>query len=123
MTHWLPTTWPPMKPFREHSISPMVQILLLYLHGIMVTDNSTNNPVSWAWDFGDGNTDTVQSPTYVYGVSGTYNACLIATNMCGLADTMCQTVVVCIPTTADFQSTNSSYNVVDFTDMSVLATS
>lgn len=90
---------------------------------VTFTDNSTNTTTSWAWDFGDGNTATTQSPTHVYAASGTYSACLIAANACGLADTICQTVTVCIPTTADFQSNNSSFNVVDFTDMSVLATS
>jgi PKD repeat protein len=90
---------------------------------VTFTDNSTNVPVSWAWDFGDGNTGTTQSPTHVYAASGTYTACLIATNVCGFADTLCQTVTVCIPTTADFQTNNSSFNVVDFTDFSSLATS
>ena len=30
---------------------------------VSFTDNSTNNPTTWAWDFGDGNTSTSQNPT------------------------------------------------------------
>lgn len=90
---------------------------------VFFTDNTINNPVSWFWDFGDGNADTTQSPSHVYAASGTYTVCLIATNPCGLSDTICQNVTICFPTTADFQSTNSSFNTVDFTDQSVLATS
>jgi len=51
---------------------------------VFFTDNTTNNPVSWYWDFGDGNADTTQSPSHVYATSGTYTACLIATNPCGV---------------------------------------
>ena len=90
---------------------------------VTFADNSTNNPVTWQWDFGDGNTDFGHSPTHSYTASGTYNVCLIATNSCGLADTICQTVTVCIPTDADYQANYLSFNTVDFTDMSTLATS
>ena len=29
-------------------------------------DNSLNIPSSWIWSFGDGNTSTLQNPTYIY---------------------------------------------------------
>lgn len=38
------------------------------------------NPiVSWAWDFGDGGTDTVQSPDHLYAGSGSFVVTLTAT--------------------------------------------
>ncbi len=46
-------------------------------------DQSNNNPTSWSWDFGDGNTSTQQNPTHTYISGGTYTVTLIATNQFG----------------------------------------
>ncbi len=35
------------------------------------------------WDFGDGNTSTVLSPSHTYSAEGTYNASFTASNQCG----------------------------------------
>jgi len=50
---------------------------------VAFTDTSTNTPTSWAWDFGDGGSDTVQNPTHTYDAPGTYTVTLIATNAFG----------------------------------------
>jgi PKD repeat protein len=47
---------------------------------VSFTDNSTNGPTSWMWDFGDGQTSTLQNPTHNYSANGTYNVSLTATN-------------------------------------------
>lgn len=47
------------------------------------TDNSTNSPTAWAWDFGDGNTSTEQNPTHVYAAAGDYTVALTVTNTFG----------------------------------------
>ncbi len=47
------------------------------------TDTSTNRPTSWKWNFGDGQTSTVQDPEHAFGVEGTYRVTLIATNSDG----------------------------------------
>lgn len=44
------------------------------------TDQSTNEPTSWSWDFGDGNTSTEQNPSHSYTTAGTYNVSLTASN-------------------------------------------
>jgi PKD repeat protein len=36
------------------------------------TDQSTGNPTSWNWDFGDGTSDTLQNPVHTYNQVGTY---------------------------------------------------
>src|SRR5690606_1231290 len=45
-------------------------------------DQSTSLPgdpvIGWDWDFGDGNTATVQDPTNIYTSTGTYDVILIA---------------------------------------------
>ncbi len=46
-------------------------------------DTSTNNPTSWHWDFGDGNTSTEENPTYTYLQPGTFTVTLTAANSGG----------------------------------------
>jgi len=47
------------------------------------TDTSTNNPVSWSWDFGDGSTSSEQNPTNTFSDPGTYTVELSASNADG----------------------------------------
>jgi PKD repeat protein len=66
------------------------------------TDLSTGIPTSWSWNFGDGNTSTLPSPTHTYAVPGTYNACLTVSNACS-SGTACQSITVtCNPATPSF---------------------
>lgn len=46
-------------------------------------DQSTNNPTSWLWDFGDGNQSTLQNPSHTYILQGLYNVTLTVTNING----------------------------------------
>jgi PKD repeat protein len=41
---------------------------------------STNTAATYAWDFGDGATSTVQNPTHSYAAAGTYTVTLVVTN-------------------------------------------
>ncbi len=50
---------------------------------IQFTDASSNNPSSWSWDFGDGNTSTQQNPVHSYTSAGTYSISLTASNTQG----------------------------------------
>jgi uncharacterized protein (TIGR02145 family) len=50
---------------------------------VSFTDQSSNNPTSWQWDFGDGGTSTQQNPTHAYNNTGTYTVTLTATNIYG----------------------------------------
>ncbi|UCD63990.1 MAG: PKD domain-containing protein [Candidatus Zixiibacteriota bacterium] len=48
------------------------------------TDQSTGNPTSWNWDFGDGvGSSAEQNPSYTYNGPGTYTVTLTAANACG----------------------------------------
>ncbi|MDD5023663.1 MAG: PKD domain-containing protein [Methanoregula sp.] len=49
---------------------------------VQFTDTSTNTPISWSWDFGDGTTSTEQNPTHWYG-SGMFSINLTVTNSGG----------------------------------------
>jgi len=50
------------------------------------TDTSTHRPTGWNWNFGDGNTSTVQNPVYTFSGVGTYKVTLVATNGDGSSD-------------------------------------
>jgi hypothetical protein len=60
---------------------------------IFFDENSQNNPTSWSWDFGDGNSSTMQDPTHTYNFADDYNVCLIASNQYG-SDTTCNMVSI-----------------------------
>ena len=64
------------------------------------TDQSLN-ALLWSWDFGDGNTSTLQNPSHTYSTEGTYNVCLTITDSCG-SDTTCQLISICDPLNTDF---------------------
>ena len=55
------------------------------------TDVSVGNPTSWLWNFGDGNTSTLQNPSHGYANIGSYTVELIVCNQFG-CDTSSQTV-------------------------------
>jgi PKD repeat protein len=85
------------------------------------TDMTSGNPISWAWDFGDGGTSNLQNPTHSYAAAGTYTVCLTITDSCGI-DSTCQPVTVCNLPVAGFTS-NAVLGLVDFTDASTGGTS
>lgn len=60
-----------------------------------LVDTSAGTPTSWAWDFGDGTTDTTQNPSHTYESPGTYTVSLQATNASG-ADTSTQVDAVVV---------------------------
>jgi PKD repeat protein len=64
---------------------------------VQFTDGSsttTGSIVSWAWDFGDGNTSTQQNPTHAYNSMGNFQVCLTITTSTGCSNTYCTTVNV-----------------------------
>ena len=57
--------------------------------------DSSSNAVSWFWDFGDGNTDTVASPQNIYSlVDSVYNVCLTIISVCGDSSAICDSVSI-----------------------------
>lgn len=51
---------------------------------ISFTDQTTNSPTSWAWNFGGGaSNSTAQNPTIAFNTAGTYSVTLTATNADG----------------------------------------
>ncbi len=50
---------------------------------VVFSDQSSNNPINWQWDFGDGDTSTEQNPSHTYSDEGTYTVTLTASNVFG----------------------------------------
>jgi serine protease len=70
-------TNPPVAAFSGTPTSGTIPLTVVF------TDASTNAPTSWAWNFGDGGTSTLQNPSHVYTVAGTYSVTLTVTNAYG----------------------------------------
>ncbi len=51
-------------------------------------DLSTGSPTAWEWNFGDGNTSTLQNPAHNYTTYGSFTVRLIVTSQFGCKDTM-----------------------------------
>jgi 1,4-alpha-glucan branching enzyme len=49
------------------------------------TDSGGNTVTAWNWNFGDGNTSTLQNPAHVYTTVNNFSPTLIVTNSLGMA--------------------------------------
>jgi len=61
------------------------------------TDASTDSNddiMTWAWNFGDGNTSAEQNPIHVYAEAGTYDVSLVVTDSGERSDEVMQSVTV-----------------------------
>lgn len=50
---------------------------------VTYTDQSTNTPTAWSWNFGDGGVSSAKSPSHQYTAAGTYTVILTASNAYG----------------------------------------
>ncbi len=57
------------------------------------TDHS-HNPVTWLWNFGDGDTSSITNPNHTYTQPGDYNVTLVVTNIFGCIDSITYRVIV-----------------------------
>lgn len=73
---------------------------------IQFTDNSAADTTlaTWTWDFGDGNTSSVQNPSYSFTTPGLYTINLTVENIFGCGNTESKTAYIRVltPPTADF---------------------
>jgi PKD repeat protein len=73
---------------RANTTPPVAAFTSNYVPGscinpVQFNDLSQNTPTSWLWNFGDGQTSTLQNPSHQYTVSGSYTVTLTATNAYG----------------------------------------
>ena len=58
------------------------------------TDLSRGDPIKWYWNFGDGDTSTIQNPIHTYKVNGKYIVSLVIQTSSGCSDIKLDTIVV-----------------------------
>jgi PKD repeat protein len=69
-----------------------------------LTNIGNSQTISWAWDFGDGQTSTAMNPSHTYSSPGTYQVCLSVFSECG-------DDLDCIPIEQfQFPASNFTYN-------------
>ena len=111
---------PPVANFTAYPRSGIVPLLVQF------TDTSTGIVDSWAWDFGDGTTSTLQNPTHTYTAEGNYTVTLTASNDAGESTHSLENFISVLPyvppkPVADFTAAPTSGHVplpVQFTDLS-----
>ncbi len=82
-------TYPNMPPTANFTVSDTFSC-----DGLVYFDDLSNNgPTSWLWDFGDGNSSTVQNPAHQYAQDGTYNIRLKVSNSFGVDSVMMQALI------------------------------
>lgn len=57
-------------------------------------NNTSSGGISYWWNFGDGDTSSLQNPVHIYNNNGTYTVTLIVTNSFGCSDTIVQPIQV-----------------------------
>lgn len=67
---------------------------------VSFTDQSSGQPTSWAWTFGDGGSSNAQNPSHTYTAAGTYTVTLTVTNAAG-SDVETKTGYVSVTDPAD----------------------
>jgi PKD repeat protein len=100
---FVPPGAPPVADFQISDINPPL------LSNVFFTDQSTNNPGEWFWDFGDSTTSNLQNPSHAYKSSGDFLITLIADN-CFYKDTVSKTLTVQPPPVIDIFQDTLSYD-------------
>ena len=74
---------------------------------IVQLSNPDTNAFSWHWEFGDGDSSTIENPIHTYRTPGTYNVRLITHNSTGLDTIIWNNHITVNGPIADFSTTNT----------------
>ncbi len=76
--------------------------------------NTSSNANGYLWNFGDGNTSTLQNPVHTYALAGTYTVTLQSVNNCSTAISS-QTIPFILSPVAGFTTSNSQNGCATYT--------
>lgn len=83
------------------------------------TDKSTGSPITWNWDFNDGDVSTDQNPYHTYVSAGVYNVKLTIKTSLGCTDTLTKRIIVYLNPKASFTNNVSCWgDTTNFTNTS-----
>ena len=93
-----------------------------------VFDNTSIGGAQFTWNFGDGTTSTLENPTHLYNVPGTYTIRMTATdpNTCNKIDSTSTTIIVSASPAAGFTyipqepKENAEYTFTNFSNGAIL---
>ncbi|HEX2899697.1 MAG TPA: PKD domain-containing protein, partial [Bacteroidia bacterium] len=91
MLNYVSVSTPPTAAFSGAPLSACSPPL-----NVTFTNTSTGGagPLSYQWDFGDGGSSTLNSPTHTYNATGAFTITLIATDANGCTDTLIRNAYV-----------------------------
>jgi len=82
--------------FCDAQFSFYLDTLVNCINCFQFTDQSISSGsiTAWLWDFGDGQTDTIQNPSHSYNSSGSYTICLTITTSENCTSSVCASLVI-----------------------------
>ena len=81
-------------PIASASADPMFGVPPLTVSFTGSGNDTDGEIVSYEWDFGDGNTSTLQNPSHTFISEGTYNVILVVTDNDGLTGSFFIQIIV-----------------------------
>jgi len=91
---------------------------------VSMGSTTPGSSLTYSWNYGDGNTGSIQNESHPYAVAGTYNVALTVTNASGCVGSNTQSVVVYPGPNVSFTAQNQCVNVpVNFINTSTNANS
>ncbi len=112
------------KPTTNFSAAPLTGCFPLPVNFTDLSTPGTGSITTWLWDFGDGNTSTLQNPSHTYTSSGNYNITLVVTNSNGCTKTFTRSNYISISNgvnavfTNDMPSSCSAPQTINFQNQS-----
>lgn len=87
ITKTINVTGPPVADFNVNATGTRAPAIIAFT-------NTSQNAVSYAWDFGNGQTSTLQNPTPTFATGGTFSVTLVVTGQGGLTSRTTKTVTI-----------------------------
>ena len=103
----------------SHGITADIQLTSKDLS--LDVENKSTGAESVAWDFGDGESSLLVSPSHQYVAEGTYSVCVTLSNMCGEVEECYSIIIACTNPVSDFEYTIANFDI-NFTNTSKDAT-